>query len=94
MVERAFWQRYLQRTHGEQLDALDAPFHNRMAALMDERSVLDGERLEETNRVRDERGAAQRQLMHELTVPMLEADGPSLADGNAELPPSSGASAS
>ncbi|HFL2186546.1 TPA: NEL-type E3 ubiquitin ligase domain-containing protein [Pseudomonas putida] len=94
MVERAFWQRYLQRTHGEQLDALDAPFHNRMAALMDERSVLDGERLEEMNRVRDERGAAQRQLMHELTLPMLEADGPSLADGNAELPPSSGASAS
>ena len=94
MVERAFWQRYLQRTHGEQLEALDAPFHTRLAALMDERRVLDGERLEEANRVRDERAAARLQLMRELTLPMLEANGAPQANGNAELPQPSGAPAS
>ncbi|MCX2891028.1 NEL-type E3 ubiquitin ligase domain-containing protein [Pseudomonas sp. DCB_BI] len=94
MVERAFWQRYLQRTQGDRLEALDAPFHSRLGALMDERNVLDGERLEEMNRVRDEREAARRQLMWALTVPMLEEDGAQREADNVELPQSSGASAS
>ncbi|MNC82700.1 hypothetical protein D3C75_1363090 [compost metagenome] len=59
------------RTHRTRFDTIDAPFHDRLAVLMDAETVPEGERVAQMNRIRDARLAAQRALMLELTLTLL-----------------------
>jgi hypothetical protein len=93
LVERSFWQDHLQQTYRARFETVDAPFHEQLAALMDEQTVMDGERVTEMNRVRDARRAAQHQLMEELTIAALGAEGEPQASSGADEPLSLGASA-
>lgn len=72
MVARDFWQEYLLRTQSARFDAVDAPFHARLAAVMDDTAIQDGGRVMQMNNIRDERLAAQRTLMHEITLAALQ----------------------
>ena len=71
LVAREFWQEHLLRTHRTRFDTIDAPFHDRLAVLMDAETVPEGERVAQMNSVRDARLAAQRALMLELTLTLL-----------------------
>ncbi|MNO73154.1 E3 ubiquitin-protein ligase sspH2 [compost metagenome] len=71
LVAREFWQEHLLRTHRTRFDTIDAPFHDRLAVLMDAETVPEGERVAQMNRIRDARLAAQRALMLELTLTLL-----------------------
>lgn len=71
LVAREFWQDHLLRTERARFATLDAPFHERLAALMDTETVPDGERLAQMNRIRDERLETQRASMVTLTLGLL-----------------------
>lgn len=71
LVAREYWQDHLLQTERTRFATLDAPFHERLAALMDAETVPDGERVAQMNRIRDERQEAQRTLMLALTLELL-----------------------
>jgi hypothetical protein len=67
LVDRDFWQTYLLRTEQARFEESDRPFHDRMEAVMNDATVLNGRRVTQMNQIRDERLAAQRTLMLEIT---------------------------
>ncbi|WP_342625278.1 NEL-type E3 ubiquitin ligase domain-containing protein [Pseudomonas alkylphenolica] len=71
LVAREFWQEHLLRTQRTRFDTIDAPFHDRLAVLMDAETVPEGERVAQMNHIRDARLQAQRALMFELTLALL-----------------------
>lgn len=71
LVAREFWREHLLRIEGARFSTIDAPYHERLAALMDAETVPDGERVAQMNRIRDERQEAQRASMLELTLALL-----------------------
>lgn len=71
LVDREFWQVWLERVQGERLAALDEPYQERLASLME--AGDEGELLTRMNSVRDQRQAARRALMLELTEQALRA---------------------
>ncbi|MGH8439724.1 MAG: NEL-type E3 ubiquitin ligase domain-containing protein, partial [Pseudomonas sp.] len=71
LVAREFWQEHLLRAQRTRFDTIDAPFHDRLAVLMDAETVPEGERVAQMNRIRDARLEAQRALMLELTLTLL-----------------------
>ncbi|WP_028694020.1 NEL-type E3 ubiquitin ligase domain-containing protein [Pseudomonas cremoricolorata] len=76
LVQREFWQTWLEQRYAERLQALDEPFQARLAALMDEAEAgtsEEGQYLEQMNRVRDERQAARHALLLTLTEQLLAA---------------------
>ena len=72
LVAREFWQEHLLRTERARFDAIDAPFHDRLAVLMAAETVPEGERVAQMDRIRDTRLQAQRALMLELTLALLQ----------------------
>lgn len=76
LVDRPFWQACLERIHTDRLMALDAPFQQRLAAVLDDEASLLGEQLERASVIRDEQRAARRALMLELTLAALETPSP------------------
>ncbi|MCO7565486.1 leucine-rich repeat domain-containing protein [Pseudomonas sp. S 311-6] len=75
LVERDFWQEHLLRAHAEVFEALDAPFHRRVEALMERSSALpEGQYLARMNSIGSERQAARRERMLALTrIALAEA---------------------
>lgn len=71
LVDREFWQVWLERVQAERLAALDEPYQERMASLME--AGDEGELVTRMNSVRDQRQAARRALMLELTEQALRA---------------------
>ncbi|WP_194788501.1 NEL-type E3 ubiquitin ligase domain-containing protein [Pseudomonas sp. UFMG81] len=70
LVDREFWQRWLERAHGERFAALDEPYQQRMATLMDQAQGGpggEGDLLTQADQIRDEQQAARRVLLLELT---------------------------
>jgi hypothetical protein len=61
----------VRRIERARFSTIDAPYHERLAALMDAETVPDGERVAQMNRIRDERQEAQRASMLELTLALL-----------------------
>lgn len=72
LVDREFWQVWLERVQGERLAALDEPYQERLASLMDEAGP-EGDLVTRMNSVRDQRQAARRALMLALTEQALRA---------------------
>lgn len=75
LVQRDFWQTWLQRTHSQRLEVLDEPFQARLAALVEEAEHSEGGEdgyVARMNAVRDERQAAHEALMVTLTLQTLE----------------------
>lgn len=72
LVDREFWQVWLERVQGERLAALDEPYQERLASLM-EGAGSEGDLVTRVNSVRDQRQAARRALMLELTEQAIRA---------------------
>lgn len=72
LVEREFWQVWLERVQGERLAALDEPYQERLARLLDG-AGSEGDLVIRMNSVRDQRQAARRALMLELTEQAMRA---------------------
>ncbi|WP_312931826.1 NEL-type E3 ubiquitin ligase domain-containing protein [Pseudomonas sp.] len=79
LAQREFWRTWLEHHYSERLQALDAPFHERLLALMDQAeasATQDGDYLQQINAVRDEREAARAELYLTLTQAILDAQTP------------------
>ncbi|MBH3428125.1 NEL-type E3 ubiquitin ligase domain-containing protein [Pseudomonas alkylphenolica] len=75
LVQREFWQEHLQRTEQARLEVVDAPFHERLNALLEEaESVPEVEYLVRVNAVNDERQVARQALLLQLTREALTQD--------------------
>ncbi|MFJ4345674.1 NEL-type E3 ubiquitin ligase domain-containing protein [Pseudomonas sp. NPDC089401] len=72
LVARDFWQEHLQRVEEARFERLDAPFHQRLEALMADTSVAEGERLTRIDQLHRERQVARAGLMSRLTLARLE----------------------
>nr|WP_314478333.1 NEL-type E3 ubiquitin ligase domain-containing protein [uncultured Pseudomonas sp.] len=74
LVQRDFWQAYLERTEAEAFEVADQPFHERLQALLDTaESVPEAEYLARVGAVDRERQAARQQLLLALTRKALAA---------------------
>ncbi|QXH44154.1 hypothetical protein KSS93_14725 [Pseudomonas xanthosomatis] len=74
LVDREFWQTWLERSQAEPLAALDEPYQQRLEALLEQAQDGpggEGEAMERMNSVRDEREAARRALMLQMTLRVL-----------------------
>ncbi|WP_153787505.1 NEL-type E3 ubiquitin ligase domain-containing protein [Pseudomonas sp. EMN2] len=68
LTQREFWQAHLRATYGEQFEATDQPFHQRLEALLEATDDLtDAEYLAAIDQVAQAREQAQRALIFELT---------------------------
>lgn len=74
IVDQSFWQEHLQQTERSRLEALDAPYHARIARLMDSDTVPEGERVAQMEAAHTSRQWARRSLMLELTLAILNND--------------------
>ncbi|MNM07946.1 E3 ubiquitin-protein ligase ipaH3 [compost metagenome] len=72
LVAREFWQEHLLRSEVARFERLDAPFHERLAALMEDQQLPDSERVASMNQVGDQRTAARQALLLELTRARLQ----------------------
>jgi len=72
LVDRPFWQAYLERTYRDRFVAADAPFQLRLATVLEDESLPEGEQLEQSMTIRHEQQAARRTLMLALTQAALE----------------------
>ncbi|NIE73149.1 hypothetical protein F3J45_01545 [Pantoea sp. Ap-967] len=83
LVTRTFWQEHLLAANRERFDALDGPFHERLEALPHEvEDSHEADYAQRMNSIRDEREQARRNLMGELTLPLVrEAAGQSSGPG-------------
>lgn len=78
LVDREFWQVWLESAHGDQLAVFDEPYQTRMAALMEQGqagAAMEGAVLAQINTLRDEHQAARRALLLTFT---RQALGPQL----------------
>ncbi|AIR90838.1 NEL-type E3 ubiquitin ligase domain-containing protein [Pseudomonas cremoricolorata] len=76
LVQREFWQTWLEQRFPERLQTLDEPFQARLEALVADAeggAAAEGAYLEQMNSVRDERQAARHALMLTLTEQLLPA---------------------
>lgn len=75
LVQREFWQEHLQRTEQARLEVADAPFHERLNALLEEaETVPEAEYLARVNVVNDERQVARKALLLQLTREALASN--------------------
>lgn len=72
LVDRDFWQAHLELTRGERFLAVDAPFQERLAAVLDDASINQGEQLRQAEVIRVEQREARHALMLALTLDALE----------------------
>ncbi|WEK29177.1 MAG: NEL-type E3 ubiquitin ligase domain-containing protein [Candidatus Pseudomonas phytovorans] len=72
LVAQDFWQTHLEHVECTAFDRLDAPFHQRLEALMEDQSVAEGERLQRIDQLHRERQLARTGLMSRLTLARLE----------------------
>lgn len=75
LAQREFWQEHLQRTQASRLEVADAPFHERMQAVLESaESVPEAEYLARVGVVHAERQAARSDLLLALTREALAQD--------------------
>ena len=68
LVEREFWQQYLQRLYANRFEAMNAPFHERLEVLFDLREQLSDQAFREAaETVQADRRLAERALLLQLT---------------------------
>ncbi|MFJ4430111.1 NEL-type E3 ubiquitin ligase domain-containing protein [Pseudomonas sp. NPDC089395] len=74
LAQREFWQDHLERTQAARLEAADAPFHERLQALLEGAgSVPEAEYLARVGAINSERQAARHALLLEMTREALAA---------------------
>lgn len=68
LAERDFWQQYLQSLHTDWFEAMNAPFHERLEAVFDQREQMTDQAFREAvERVQAERAEAEQALYLNLT---------------------------
>ncbi|WEK29211.1 MAG: NEL-type E3 ubiquitin ligase domain-containing protein [Candidatus Pseudomonas phytovorans] len=68
LVEREFWQQYLQGLYADRFEAMNAPFHERLELMFELREVLSDQAFREAaETVQAERLLAERALLLQLT---------------------------
>ncbi len=72
MVDRAFWQRHLERTHSDRFALVDLPFRRQLDAVLDDDALTEEARLDQVDAIRDAQRAARRGLMLDLTIRAME----------------------
>ncbi|MFK0310957.1 NEL-type E3 ubiquitin ligase domain-containing protein [Pseudomonas sp. NPDC090233] len=72
LVDRSFWQAYLERTHPSRFSQVDGPFQRRLSAVLDDQSLSDQVRSAHSDAILGEQRAARRGLMLDLTLEALE----------------------
>ncbi|RAS33942.1 MULTISPECIES: NEL-type E3 ubiquitin ligase domain-containing protein [unclassified Pseudomonas] len=72
MVDRTFWQTYLERAHPERFLQLDRPFRRRLDAVLDDDTLTDETRRLHADAILGEQRAARRGLMLDLTLNALQ----------------------
>ncbi|WP_079227495.1 NEL-type E3 ubiquitin ligase domain-containing protein [Pseudomonas putida] len=72
MVDRTFWQTYLERTHPERFRQLDRPFRRRLDAVLDDDTLTDETRRLHADAILGEQRAARRGLMLDMTLDALQ----------------------
>ncbi|WP_028634469.1 NEL-type E3 ubiquitin ligase domain-containing protein [Pseudomonas parafulva] len=72
LLGREFWCRHLRSAYPERFEALNAPFHERLEAMQEAPGLSEMQRLEQTATIADQRQAAERTLMLELTRHALD----------------------
>jgi len=73
LVDRTFWQAYLERTFPSRFDRVDRPFRRRLDAVLDDEALPDEARSAQSDAILGEQRAARRGLMLDLTLVALEA---------------------
>ncbi|MBA6114628.1 MULTISPECIES: NEL-type E3 ubiquitin ligase domain-containing protein [Pseudomonas] len=74
LVQREFWREHLERSQAARLEAADAPFHERLQALLEgAEGVPEAEYLARVAAVNNERQAARNELLLALTREALAA---------------------
>ncbi|MDF0729625.1 NEL-type E3 ubiquitin ligase domain-containing protein [Pseudomonas entomophila] len=75
LLQREFWQEHLLRSHADQFELLDQPFHARLEALLEmAQTQPEGGCLSDMEALNRQRQAARQDLMRLLTLEALEAD--------------------
>lgn len=73
LIQRTFWRQYLQHAHASRFDAFNAPYHERLEALLEPRHELaERDALDEIAHIQTERESGERVLMLELTLAALD----------------------
>nr|WP_314479767.1 NEL-type E3 ubiquitin ligase domain-containing protein [uncultured Pseudomonas sp.] len=72
LVDREFWCRYLRGAHVMRFDDLNAPFHARLEAVQEATDLSELQVLQQTQDIAQQRQAAERALLLELTRQALD----------------------
>jgi len=75
LVERDFWRTYLLHRHAQRFEALNAPFHRQLEALMADHEMAEATRIERIGQIQAQRAQAERDTLLDLTRRALDGRG-------------------
>lgn len=72
LVDRAFWREHLERTYPDRFASVDEPFRQRLETVLDDDTLTDEQRRDQSDATLEEQRAARRALMLDITLRAME----------------------